>query len=134
MCWGSMLSTIHTHKKIIRYVSKLLAFCCCCCLKNRLNSLDFSCIKHYGVAGHTAQLAECLPRQGWLTPVIPALRRYRQKNQKWKLILGHIVSSRPAWDSGDSVLKTKTIAATEMCVGPVSYAGRFWHGSSEDGL
>lgn len=33
----------------------------------------------------------------WLPPIIPALRRWRQEVPEFKVILGHVVSSRTAW-------------------------------------
>lgn len=31
-------------------------------------------------------------------PVIPTLRKWRQENQEFKVVLGYTFSSRPAWD------------------------------------
>jgi hypothetical protein len=33
----------------------------------------------------------------WGTPVLPVLGRWRQEEQEFKVILGYIVSSCPAW-------------------------------------
>jgi hypothetical protein len=41
----------------------------------------------------------------WCTPVISALGRQRQKDQKPKVVFNYIVSLRPAWSIGD-YLKT----------------------------
>lgn len=38
-------------------------------------------------------------------PGIPALRRWRQ-NQEFTVVLGYLVSSRPAWAVCDTVSKT----------------------------
>lgn len=36
-------------------------------------------------------------QEWWHTPIISALGRQRQDNQKFKAILGYILSLRPAW-------------------------------------
>lgn len=41
-------------------------------------------------------------------PVIPALGKYRQNNQEFKVVLGYIVSLKPAWDSDDPVSDKQT--------------------------
>lgn len=40
---------------------------------------------------------------------IPALRMERQEDQKFKVILSYIVSSRPSWATGDPHLKKKSV-------------------------
>lgn len=35
-------------------------------------------------------------RHGWLTPIIQALQRYRQKEREFKVVLGYTASLRPA--------------------------------------
>jgi hypothetical protein len=43
----------------------------------------------------------------WCTPVIPALRRQRQEDQKFRVILSNISSGRAAWSTRDPVSDEK---------------------------
>lgn len=55
------------------------------------------------------------------TPVTPALRRWRQEDQMFKVILD-IGSSRPAWATGDLVSETKQPVGKNQAVELVSIA------------
>ena len=47
----------------------------------------------------------CVHQSWWYTPVIPALGRYKQEDQEFKVILCYTENLRLAWETWDLILK-----------------------------
>lgn len=121
------------------YISILIDsedFCCCCCCFNvgqKYGSIGGVIVQHTQSPGLPSSPVHKLGTV--ISPVKPALRRWGQEEKGDEVILHHIESSRPAWNTWHlSQKKKKTLFFFKLVKRPRSNGQPKLHSELEAGL